>query len=314
MLRKNEITIENDDSFNGGGTETGGANSENDEHNNSDSSLSNDNQCFKKNSNRKSMNRRKQLKPNRISSMQLAALQQKKQKEEEQQQQLNGNNLIRIMNIKERSLKINNDLQVEEGEVNDEEEGQEINDADEADSSSILKLKQKSSPSLSPTLTNSQFEPGVITATTPPDSEASYCNLCKKGFCNKYFLKSHMSNKHGGLFEPTSTVYLGSTGSMITHFKYASPKKQSQHHQTDTEFTQDKFKLNENLTENELTNGKQQQQQQVQHGAENNQDTTLQTLLTEDYCDSCQKHFCNKYYLRVRSEIKIFSLIICELF
>ena len=260
-----EINDDNDDTC-------GGFNSDNDgdddellidynNNNNSDSSLSNDgNQSFSKNSNRKSINRRKQLKPNRISSMQLAALKKKKQKIEEQ---------------KEKVLMIN---EPEEGEVEEED--------DEADSSNILKLNEKQ------TSNNSELD--IVNSA---DSEAAYCNLCKKGFCNKYFLKSHMSNKHGGLFEPTSTVYLGSTGSTITHFKYTSspPKKQQQQVQQDNQFTQDKFKLNEQPT-SPLPSKQNQENDNLKF---NGQDTTLQTLLTEDYCDSCQKHFCNKYYLRV---------------
>ena len=176
----------------------------------SDSSLS----SLKNNCLSKSINRRKQLKPNRISSMQLALKQE---------------------------LKVN-------------EESEEVEN-DEADSNNIKK-------------------------TTGFDStEAAFCSLCKKGFCNKYFLKSHMANKHGGLFEPTSTVYLGSTGSMITHFKYTTPKKQQELSQTP------KTEIPSKLVEGEIT---------VENSASVNA-----SAATEDYCDSCQKHFCNKYYLRV---------------
>ncbi len=168
---------------------------------------------------------------------------------------------------------------------------------DEADSSNILK---KNKIIKSPT-----HEPGMTTTTTTlnsstmiPDQETSYCNLCKKGFCNKYFLKSHMSNKHAGLFEPTSTVYLGSTGSMITHFKYSSPKKQQQQPQEANQFTQDKFKLNQNNIIIETPSLIQKQQHHESDGVKMSQENSMHNI-TEDYCDSCQKHFCNKYYLRV---------------
>jgi hypothetical protein len=61
------------------------------------------------------------------------------------------------------------------------------------------------------------MESGLITTNSPSGGRSqifnieAYCKLCNKEFCNKYFLKTHMANKHGiysenGTGTPTSST------------------------------------------------------------------------------------------------------------
>jgi hypothetical protein len=167
-------------------------------------------------------------------------------------------------------------------------------------------------------------------ATVVDTVETAYCTICKKEFCNKYFLKSHMSNKHGGMFEPTSTVYLGTQGSMMTHFKYmssstATTKAKSQSDanvgvtttrpspsndvgQTTTSMRL--AKADDSLSSSALSTSSSLDCDGVttttaiamtddEQQTTKNDNSPDQLSITEDYCDLCQKHFCNKYYLRV---------------
>ena len=46
----------------------------------------------------------------------------------------------------------------------------------------------------------------------------SFCNICKKEVCNKYFLKSHLLNKHGVQLED----YLAATANgVLSHSSFS---------------------------------------------------------------------------------------------
>ncbi len=96
-----------------------------------------------------------------------------------------------------------------------------------------------------------------------PPLNSSYCKICKKEFCNKYFLKTHMANKHNV-------------------------------HSNDSLF---------NLTE-PLSSPPQSAASSIEQ-LSNGDHTTVPVVtnnldgLVEDYCELCNKQFCNKYYLKV---------------
>ena len=99
----------------------------------------------------------------------------------------------------------------------------------------------------------------------------AYCEICQREFCNKYFLKTHKANIHG-IIDPNDP-------------KYAGQLKQSQ-------INQQKAQLSSYKQEMESNSSKSTQAKASLDG--NN--TSSSDM--EDYCDICQKHFCNKYYLK----------------
>jgi hypothetical protein len=138
------------------------------------------------------------------------------------------------------------------------------------------------------------------------DTEKAYCTICKKEFCNKYFLKSHMSNKHGGIFEPTSTVYLGTQGSMMTHFKYDMSTKKNEVYKNNgkTDKSDDSLlpSTPSTVLSSDLLNCETLSSENLIKIDSNDKSVSSDVVYgTEDFCDLCQKHFCNKYYLRVSS-------------
>ncbi|CAF1015048.1 unnamed protein product [Didymodactylos carnosus] len=162
----------------------------------------------------------------------------------------------------------------------------------------------------------------LLTSSTSPSSSTlprheAYCHLCRKEFCNKYFLKTHFAKKHGVL-DMTTTVSVGP--GVMSHFKYSA----------------DKSNINKNLVA--TTSSSSSSSKSPTHGngilatpsdsiddmlhvkkCEENTNNTMKIsketkttplstptkhdhsadALTEDYCELCQKRFCNKYYLRI---------------
>ncbi|CAH1774101.1 unnamed protein product [Owenia fusiformis] len=114
----------------------------------------------------------------------------------------------------------------------------------------------------------------------------AYCELCDREFCNKYFLKTHKANKHG-VYDGTSIGSTSTTPSFVSNsLPYPSfvplPQPPAPSQLPLLKPSPEKTAPNKNLTVASLT-------------------TMTPTSLTpdmEDYCDICQKHFCNKYYLK----------------
>ena len=55
----------------------------------------------------------------------------------------------------------------------------------------------------------------------------AYCKLCNKEFCNKYFLKTHMANKHGVYSDPATSSSSGSAGPRFEGGSLGSPSQSS---------------------------------------------------------------------------------------
>ncbi|KAI1706147.1 hypothetical protein DdX_13188 [Ditylenchus destructor] len=63
--------------------------------------------------------------------------------------------------------------------------------------------------------TSGSFSQANFSVNSPNKSLDSYCDICDKQLCNRYFLKTHKQKKHG-IFEDGSTA--GSTGSPVKTF------------------------------------------------------------------------------------------------
>jgi hypothetical protein len=96
----------------------------------------------------------------------------------------------------------------------------------------------------------------------------SFCTICKKEVCNKYFLRTHLANKHGIFItdDLTATSYLSTL---------------EQHVAATSQFAT--IDDSDVKTTNQI---------------ESTQNDYLEQRVNDDYCELCQKQFCNKYYLR----------------
>ena len=151
----------------------------------------------------------------------------------------------------------------------------------------------------------------------------AYCDLCDREFCNKYFLKTHMANKHGiydgspvpnGSSSVNGTSQNGSLPSSMvpplplpvptTSFAAASVHGATvsvSHRKTSPPPTKVVTPPSSSLPMPLLSTP-----QQLPKPAEIKMSTTVTPTTPskppgpdmEDYCEICQKHFCNKYYLR----------------
>ncbi|CAF1462267.1 unnamed protein product [Rotaria sordida] len=111
-------------------------------------------------------------------------------------------------------------------------------------------------------LTNGQSSPSDdLEQYSPTKQQEAYCNLCERSFCNKYFLKTHFVKKHGGL-NLMSPLSIESNNNNNNNNQILSPS-----------------------TPPNLSN-------------EQPLPLIVNQKLSEDYCEICQKRFCNKYYLR----------------
>ncbi|CAM4920839.1 unnamed protein product [Rotaria socialis] len=93
---------------------------------------------------------------------------------------------------------------------------------------------------------------------SPSRQQEAYCNLCERSFCNKYFLKTHFAKKHGGI----SLISPTSLPLELNNNQMSSPSPPTS-----------------------LSN-------------EQPLPLIVNQKISEDYCEICQKRFCNKYYLR----------------
>lgn len=169
---------------------------------------------------------------------------------------------------------------------------------------------------------NSQGETATSQPSSSPDKSSStknsrifhpdaYCELCDREFCNRYFLKTHKANKHGiyesGSNSPQSTngfpglsqVEIASGGtsipassspsrdtpvSLVTSLAPPAPppiavppvSTPSAPPRSNTPTTPSSTPTSSKPADDKPT----------------------KTPDMEDYCEICQKHFCNKYYLK----------------
>ena len=103
----------------------------------------------------------------------------------------------------------------------------------------------------------------------------AYCDLCQREFCNKYFLKTHKSNIHG-IVDPNDPKSANTT-SKTTHLQNSSTKLSNS----------PKLEPVQPVMPRILP--------PVQHAPV---PKPLSNESMEDFCEICQKHFCNKYYLK----------------
>ncbi|KAL3868714.1 hypothetical protein ACJMK2_041487 [Sinanodonta woodiana] len=158
----------------------------------------------------------------------------------------------------------------------------------------------------------------------------AYCDLCDKEFCNRYFLKTHKANKHG-IYDNSSSPFQTSGNplhsSMIVPqdsfpnnpFKMcfdlpptsqpvpaqvqqpsasrsASPSPPAQpppsaSQQQTTKPSAPMPSLTPSTLAPSLNSSKPKDSTAMGNGKPTGQDM-------EDFCEICQKHFCNKYYLK----------------
>ncbi|CAF2841038.1 unnamed protein product [Rotaria sp. Silwood2] len=112
-------------------------------------------------------------------------------------------------------------------------------------------------------LTNGQSSPSDdLEQYSPTRQQEAYCTLCERSFCNKYFLKTHYVKKHGGL-------------------NLISP-----------------LSIESNNNNNNNNNNQRLSPSPPNLSNEQPLPLIVNQKLSEDYCEICQKRFCNKYYLR----------------
>lgn len=145
----------------------------------------------------------------------------------------------------------------------------------------------------------------------------AYCDLCDREFCNKYFLKTHMANKHGiydgspvsngsGSVNGTSQNGIPSLPTMVsapnpTTFAAASVHGAtvSVSHRKTSPPPSKVVTPPSSLPQPMLPTSMLPTPQQPPKPADNKTTPSKPPGPDmEDYCEICQKHFCNKYYLR----------------
>lgn len=162
----------------------------------------------------------------------------------------------------------------------------------------------------------------------------AYCELCDKEFCNKYFLKTHKANKHG-IYENSTSPFAPSVNplppSMVLPQDYSNlPFKLNMDYQlppmkpasnppkpptpqltpnssVPAASPRQSPPLSQGLSQTPvkpspapsplLTPSKPKSDTSSTTGSENG-DKKIGGQDMEDFCEICQKHFCNKYYLK----------------
>ena len=157
----------------------------------------------------------------------------------------------------------------------------------------------------------------------------AYCDLCDREFCNKYFLKTHKANKHG-IFEnsppppfsmspygaslPQDTLFTPSSTTSPLPFPRPSPAMSSLSSFKIMDFIQN-LPASEPKTPQKpqppVTPSKPEPLPSPAKSDSNPLVPTTSAASTppsssskpvskdmEDFCELCQKHFCNKYYLK----------------
>ncbi|XP_041356763.1 uncharacterized protein LOC121373972 [Gigantopelta aegis] len=166
----------------------------------------------------------------------------------------------------------------------------------------------------------------------------AFCELCEREFCNKYFLKTHKANKHGIYENSTSPFSMNSTSGSspvsmvmppeppmqlpislkveqplskpILAFPKSEPKLSTT---VKLEATKPEVPIQKPAPEikrepvvNKVPNTSvittavvtTTTSSSSSSNNNNNNSASVPRLDMEDYCEICQKHFCNKYYLK----------------
>ncbi len=147
----------------------------------------------------------------------------------------------------------------------------------------------------------------------------AFCDLCDREFCNKYFLKTHLANKHGiydGSPVPNGSSQVNGNSSAINNSNSTNgssllsnmiPLSNSSsftatsvmgatvsvgHHKTSPPPTKVVTPPALSLPQPVIT-APRPPPKPAEHKSSKPSGPDM-----EDYCEICQKHFCNKYYLR----------------
>ena len=158
----------------------------------------------------------------------------------------------------------------------------------------------------------------------------AYCELCDREFCNKYFLKTHRANKHG-IFDRSSpstpTPPDGPQNPYEVNLPAPPPPKvelspspwqQQQQSKKENNSKQENQQSSSSCKRYEAELDTQKKVSSVitavmnsmsssqsdtkpsssTSSASSSSGSTPKDPSMEDYCEFCQKHFCNKYYLK----------------
>ena len=164
----------------------------------------------------------------------------------------------------------------------------------------------------------------------------AFCELCEREFCNKYFLKTHKANKHGIYENSTSPFSMNSTSgsspvSMVmppepsmqlpislkveqpttkpilafpksepklsTTVKLEATKPEVPIPKPALEIKREPPYVSKPPSTNIITTAIV-TSSTCSSSSNNSSSMSVPRLDMEDYCEICQKHFCNKYYLK----------------
>lgn len=124
------------------------------------------------------------------------------------------------------------------------------------------------------------------------DPEA-YCEICKKEFCSKYFLRTHKQNIHG-IPPKTESQESKSSFSMAPHLALSTPLLPSSFMSTTSPYAQTKpMNLSSsNGSLNSIGSSGRSKSSSAQNKWKEPQNSSRVT------CELCNKELCNKYFLR----------------
>ena len=133
----------------------------------------------------------------------------------------------------------------------------------------------------------------------------AFCDICEREFCNKYFLKTHRANKHGLYDGPGSDAGAGCSSSAVPPAMSALV------------FSQATTLAGVDTPSASVTDRERATSSSVSCSSTSSlsgvlpipqlpsnlallpyDDVPARSADMDDYCNICQKHFCNKYYLR----------------
>uniref|UniRef100_A0A2C9L011 C2H2-type domain-containing protein n=1 Tax=Biomphalaria glabrata TaxID=6526 RepID=A0A2C9L011_BIOGL len=121
------------------------------------------------------------------------------------------------------------------------------------------------------------------------DPEA-YCDICKKEFCSKYFLRTHKQNIHGIKSDTTSSV--SSKSSESERNNYVSPVKPSLP------------PSNSNGNNNSINSSNHYRSKEGSEKSLSSWRWKEPVNSSRVICDICNKEVCNKYFLRTHKQKK----------
>lgn len=126
----------------------------------------------------------------------------------------------------------------------------------------------------------------------------AYCEICRKEFCNKYFLKIHKANKHGIYVDDLVGNRSGN------HFDAPSPEMLHSFMQAAQQLNgmNGEMELGEKKTSTTVTTTTTATTTATSSSSAvstTSSATPPLTTATDDYCEYCKKEFSNKYNLKV---------------